>query len=493
MSSFGLRSTGLVVFGGRLVSALTGLLFNLMAARWLNPSGFGVWEVIITVLTFASYPIGTVAYWATRDVARGRMVGRTALATGALLSGAGLVVYFAFTFVTYSRIAASFTPFLLGALLVPLSYWSATANGIVNGYRPSVYGYSLVISEVAKISVAYFALYVFRLGIEGVIVGLLTAYFFQSVISTYLVRNTASEKFDPGEAKRWFRLSWLPAVSYLPTSLAVADTYIVAILHGTSVVGTYQVAFFVASIVTYASSLVFALYPLLLRGGDPRLPAVGLEFSMLFAIPMAAGCAVLAGPILLLFGPLYTPGALGLVILAVMFVFYNVSQLLDQTLMGTEKVDAGETPAFRKLVRSNLLFVPAVNITYGVVYLATLAVALTYAAASGYGSQGDVATWAAVQLAATIVFMLVKIRRAKKVARLTPGISVVYYLVGAGVMSGVLYLAAPVVAVQGLGTLFYGLRLLLLVLVGAVVYFGVVYALDSKFRELSGSLLKWTR
>ena len=492
-SKFGLRSTGLVVFSGRLVSAFTGLLFTVMAARWLDLSGFGTWEVIVTLVTFASYPVGTVAYWATRDVARGRMIGRTALASGALMSALGLLIYFGFSFVTYSRIAASVTPFLLGALLVPLSYWNAAASAVVTGYRPSVYGTSLIFSEVAKITVAYFALYMFHLGIDGVIVALLAAYLVQSVVSTFMVRNAASERFDLAEVRRWTRLSWLPALSYLAPSLAVADTYVVALLHGTSVVGAYQVAFIVASIVTYASGLIFSMYPLLLKGGDVRLPALSLEFSLLFAIPMAVGCAVLATPILFLFRPEYTIGALGLAILAVMFIFNNISLFLDQTLTGTERVDVGQTPTFRKLAGSNLLFVPLANIGYGVFYLVTLFLALSFASASGFSDSADVATWAVTQLAATLVFMLVKLRRARGVAVLRPGISVLYYLVGAGVMGTVAYLASPVIAVRSVSTLAYGGRLVVLVILGAAVYFGVVYLLDPKFRDMAAATARRLR
>jgi O-antigen/teichoic acid export membrane protein len=492
-SKFGLRSTGLVVFAGRLVSAFTGLLFTVMVARWLDLSGFGTWEVIVTLVTFASYPVGTVAYWATRDVARGRMVGRTALAAGSLMSGLGLLIYFGFSFFTYSRIAASATPFLLGALLVPLSYWNAAASAVVTGYRPTVYGTSLIFSELAKLVVAYEGLYVVHLGIDGVILALLTAYLVQSGVSTYMVRNATSERFDPSQVKRWTKLAWLPALSYLPASLAVADTYIVALLHGTTVVGAYQVAFIVASVVTYASGLVFSMYPLLLKGGDIRLPAVSLEFSMLFAIPMAVGCAVLASPILYLFGSKYTIGALGLAILAAMFIFNNLSLLLDQTLMGTEKVDAGQAPTFGKLAGSNLVFVPLVNIGYGAFYLVTLFIVVTYAAANGLGDTSVVALWAAMQLLATFVFMLVKLRRARGVAVLRPGVSVVYYFVGAAVMALVVYAAAPAIAVQSSSTLLYGVRLIALVLLGAVVYFAVVYALDSRFRDMAWSLLRRLR
>jgi len=489
-SSFGLRSTGLIVFSGRLFSAFTGLLFNAMAARWLGTSGFGTWEVIATIVTFSSYPVGMVAYWATRDVARGRLAGRTALVSSALLSTLGLVIYLGFALATSSKLAAAAAPFLLGALLVPLSYLNAAASAVVTGYRPSVYGTSLIVSEIAKIGVAYESLYVFHLGIQGVILGLLTAYLVQSITSTYMVRNATTERFDPVEVKRWAKLAWLPALSYLAADLAVADSYIVALIHGTAVVGTYQAAFTVASIVTYASGLVFSMYPLLLRGGDVRLPSMSLDFSLLFAIPMAAGCMVLAGPILLIFGEAYTAGAEGLGILAAMFVFNNISLLLDQTLTGTEKVDAGATPSFRKIAGSNLLFVPMVNIGYGAAYLITLSLAVSYASAAGFSDSLDVVIWASVELAATIAFMLIKVRRARGVASLLPSTSVAFYFLATAVMAGVLYIVSPVVAIQTLGTLAYGVRLLLLVLLGAAVYFGVLYALDSKFRGMARSILR---
>ena len=489
-SSYGLRSTGLIVFSGRLVSAFTGLLFTVMATRWLDPTGFGTWEVIVTLVTFSSYPVGMVAYWATRDVARGRLAGRTALITSALLSALGIATYLGFALDSYSKLAASVAPFLLGTLLVPLSYLNGAASAVVTGYRPSVYGTSLIVSELAKLGVAFEGLYVLHLGIDGVILALLTAYLVQSVTSTYMVRNAITERFDPFEVKRWFRLAWLPALTYLAADLAVADSYVVALVQGTAVVGTYQTAFIVASIVTYASGLVFSMYPLLLKGGDIRLPSISLDFSLLFAIPMAVGCIVLAGPILYVFGPKYTAGAQGLAILAVMFVFNNISLLLDQTLTGTEKVDAGATPSFGKIAPTNLMFVPMVNIAYGVGYLVTLFLAVSYAASAGYSYSTDVAIWATVQFAATFVFMLVKVRRARGVASLLPSMSVVTYLVAAAVMAGVEYLVSPLVAVQTLGTLSYGIRLLLLVILGAAVYFGVVYALDSKFRGMARSFLR---
>jgi len=482
--SFGLRSTGLLVFAARIVSAFTGLLFTIMAARWLTPAGVGTWEVIVTLVTFSAYPVGIVAFWATRDIARGHMVGRTAFVFGTLLSGAGLALYFGFSFFTYTRIAASVLPFLLGTFLVPLSYWSAVSNSIVQGFRPSAYGYSLVISEVTKLVVAYGALYVYRLGIEGVILALITSYFVQSAVGTYLVRLTAADRIEPSQVRRWTRLSWLPAISYMPTVIAVADTYVAALGFGPGIVGYYQVAFIVASVVGYSSSLAFSLYPLLLRGGNERLPAVSMEFALLFAVPMAGGCVALASPILYLFGSKYVVSSEGLAILATMFIFTVISGIVDQVLQGTEKADVGERPKFWALIRSNLLFVPVANVLFGVFYVSSLYVALSYASASGFSTSSTIELWAAVELVATVVFMLIKARRARRFGKLRPGRSVVYYLLGTVAMAVVVYLASGVFVQESAGTLAYGLRLLGVVVLGACVYFGIVYALDSKFRSL---------
>jgi O-antigen/teichoic acid export membrane protein len=488
-TNYGLRSTGLTVFAGRIVSAFTGLLFNLMVARWLSVQGFGTWEVIITLVTISSFPVGTVSYWATRDVARGKMIGRTAFLFGMVLSSIGLALYFGFSFVTYSRIAASLLPFLLGALLVPLSYWSGVANSIVQGHRPAAFGYSLVISEFAKLGVAYTALYVYRLGIEGVIVGLMAAYLVQSLVSTYLVRVTIAERFDPALTRRWSRLAWLPGISYLPTSVAVADTFLAAVAFGTTIVGYYQIAFIIASVVGYSSSLAFSLYPLLLKGGDQRLPAITIEFTLLFSVPMAAGSIVLAGPILFLFGAKYLPGALGLEILGVMFAIATVSGVVDQTLLGTERVDLDARPKFWDLLRSNLLYVPLVTILAGVLYLVALYASLWLTTSAGYSDSTVVAVWASMLLAMTVGLLMVKVRRARRFARLVPGVSVVYYLIAASLMALVVYAASGPLLNQGLGTVTYGIRLLALSLGGGAIYFGALFTIDRRFRELARSFL----
>ena len=487
----GVRSTGLVVFGGKVFSAFTGLLFLIMAARWLVPKQLGLWEVVIDLVAFSSYPIGIVAYWATRDIARGRLVGRTAFALSVVMSGLGLLMYFFFSFVTRSSLAASpLLPFLLGSLLVPLSYWSQVAQSIVAGYRPVVVGYSLVVSEPIKIAVAYEALYVYRLGIEGVILALLVSYLVTCLFSTYMVRGATREQLQRSVAKQWIKLSWLPVVSYLPPLFLTADTYIASLGFGTAVAGVYGPAFTVASIVGYSSTLALSLYPLLLRGGNERLPAISIEFSTLFGIPLAVGGVVLAAPILHVFGTKYMQGSLGLSILSVMFLFQAVSLTIDWTLLGTEKVDVGIEKGFMSLVRSNLLYVPLVNICAALTYLAGMFAALSFAFSNGMGLSVAVALWALVQLCVTVLFLIIKARRASRLATLFRGWKVAYYMASAIVMGFAVDMFSRVVLDSSASTIVYGIELFAVIALGAVVYFSILYAIDPEFRAMARRLLK---
>ena len=130
------------------------------------------------------------------------------------------------------------------------------------------------------------------------------------------------------------------------------------------------------------------------------------------------------------------------------------------------------------------------NTLYGAVYVSSLYVALSYAFANGFPTSSSVELWAGVQLVATVAFMLLKARRARKHAKLLPGISVAHFVLAAAVMAGVVYELSGEVVNRGLGTLTYGLQLLGLAAVGAAVYFGLVYAMDSRFRDMSRSLLR---
>ncbi len=490
----GLRSTGLTVFASNVFAGFTGLIFLIMAARWLTPSELGLWEVIIDVVAFASFPIGVVSYWATRDIARGRLSGKTAYAIAIAMSAFGLGVYFVTSVLTSSSLATSFVPFLLGALLVPLSYCNTVTTSIVMGYKPIVSGYQLIVSEPIKLVVAYFALYIFDMGIEGVIVGLLASYLVTFSLGAYMTRGASADQLQVTTASRWFRRSWIPIISSLPPLLLTLDTYIASLGFGTAIAGVYQPAFTVSGIVMDTYFLTYSLYPLLLRGGDRTLPAIIIELLLLFSIPMAVGGAVLAHPILYLFGTKYMAGALGLGILSFMFLFRAMSLTVDRTLLGMETVDVGEEKGFSLFLKSNLFYVAYINIVSAIAYLGGMYVALWYAFSRNLGPSDAVALWSTVQLGMTLVFLLVKARRAGRSASLVRrGSRVPYYIGASAVMAAALYPLSDALLVTGVGGLVYGLELIIVIILGAAVYFGVLYLVEPGFKAMAHAVLRLGR
>jgi O-antigen/teichoic acid export membrane protein len=411
------RRTGLVVFSARIGSIFTGLAFLLLMTRTLSTQQFGLWEVILDVVTFASYPSGLLVYWATRDIARGQMKGKTALGINFALSAVGIALYVVLSYFTAGRLQADWTTLLLAILLVPIGYWNQAANAIVSGYNPVVGGYAVISSEACKLLVALPALLVFHAGIDGVILALMAANLAQAATSTWLCSEALRLPFDLDTGKKWMTRSWLTSLTSIPYVVGIADTYVASLTRGgaagTMLVGYYQAAFAVATLAGYSLYLAVALYPLLLRGGgSEELPSITLDLSLLFGIPMAVGAAALAKPILFVLKPAYVEGSTALMILAFAALATAVGSLLDQTLSGRVTVDADDSARFKHYLHSDLFFVFLVNFGSTVTYIVSVFLIVLAGKGQGTNFAPTLDLWAVAQVVVYAAFMVIRIPRA---------------------------------------------------------------------------------
>jgi hypothetical protein len=474
-----------VVFGARIASIFTGLVFLVMMTRSLSAQQFGLYEVITDLVAFSAYPAGLVAFWATRDIARGKMFGKTAIALNVTLSAFGILLYLALSYFSASRIpSAGIVNLLFAVLLVPVSYLSQAANAVVAGHRPVVLGYAVIFSEASKLAVAYPLLIVFKVGIDGVILAVMVANLAQSVASVALAGDATSGQVNFEQGRRWLTHSWLPMLTTLPYMLGVADTFVASLAdRGTVLVAHYQAAFSVAALAGYSLYLASAMYPLLLKGGSDEVATMTLDLALAFGIPMAVGAAVLARPILhLLNSSLYLDASTALGILAMAALANTVTSFFDQVLLGKDRVDVDESAKFSDYLRSSILFVAQVNLGLVVVYLASVYLSVASGLAYGLSTATTIELWALAQLGIFIVGILVKARRIRKVGRLVVPPSIGYYVAGAGIMAVVVYLLEPFI-VYGGGTFFLAFELVLLGGAALVVYGGFVLTLDKTLRE----------
>jgi O-antigen/teichoic acid export membrane protein len=490
-SSVAPRRTGLVVFVARIFSVFTGFLFLIMVTRVLTPADFGLWEYILDIVVFASFPAGLITYWATRGAARGEMIGRTTQALCLLLSLVGFLLYVGFAFGTSSVVDAPVAPLLVAMILVPLTYWTLANQALVQGYNPAFSAYSLIVSEPAKLLVAYPLLYVLNLGINGVIISFAVSYFVQAAVSTYQLSAIRKDKVDLSKGKEWLKLYHVPSVWYLTQILTIADTFVASVgAGGTNITGFFQAGFQVATLVGYSQFLSIALYPLLLRRESDRITGKVLEFSLMFGVPMAAGAIALAPQILYLLKPVYTESSTILVLLSLAAVADLVSTVFDRALMGKENADLASVNKSGRIIRSDLMFVSASNFGGSAVYLCAV---FLIAEMMPKGSPDAPAVYATYWALAQLVFMAalvgVKLRRVRARMPLSFTRPMLWYVVSSAAMAATLYLVGGTAIPAGLGTIDSGLRLLGLVGLGGAVYFGVLYLLDADFRGTARAAL----
>jgi O-antigen/teichoic acid export membrane protein len=486
-----LRKTGLVVFAARIASVFTGLVFLVIMTRSLSEQQFGFYEVITDLVTFAAYPAGLIAFWATRDIARGKMFGKTAIAINLLLSALGVAIYFALSYFSASRIpSASLSTLFLAALLVPVAYMNWATNSVVAGHKPVVLGYAVIFSEVAKLAIAYPLLIVFKIGINGVILSVMAANLAQSIATALLAGDALSKPIDFEMGKKWLTHLWLPMLTTLPLFLNVADTYVASLAAGeTILVAHYQAAFSVAGLAGYSLYLASAMYPLLLKGGSDEVTSVTLDLTLAFGIPMAVGAAVLATPILRFLNPLYVDASAALAIMAIGALAITVSSVFDQTLLGKDKVDVDESATFGSYLRSSLVFVAKVNIALGAAYLAAVYITIVEGIQLGLSNATTLDIWALSQVGVFSFFVLVKLRRILSLGKLTIPRSVGFYIVGAAIMAGVIYFLEGFIVYKG-GTFFLAAEIVAVSGIGIAVYGVFVLAVDRPLRAVAGRMLR---
>ena len=463
-----------------------------MVTGWLRPERFGLWEVITDLVTFASFPAGLLGFWASREVARGKMVGRTLILLNFGFSALGLGIYWLFSLPIYHEFNSNLGPLLLALVLIPLAYWNQATVNVALGYRPAVVGYSLLTSEVAKLMVAYPALYIFRLELTGVILALIASYFVSSLVTTIMIREAIADRADLALGRRWLKDLWIPGLNQLPAQIAIADTFIASLAAGSTVVtGYYQAAFVLGSLVSYAGFLASALYPLLVRGGREDAPSVTLDLILMFALPMAVGMMVLAPTFLALLSPLYvsstTNVTLAVSILAGFGFVTALSLFADTTLMGVETADLDPNRTFRSYIRSSFVYVSLVNICYLTAILVGIFILVRIDGETL--SLGDtVELWAGLQLAIIVPAVFVKLRRARTRARIGVPKALPTYIVCSLMMAGVLYVLSWFGPPAGSDRTVLGEWSLLGVGLGSATYFGALLALDKAARALAISL-----
>ncbi|MFE9691457.1 oligosaccharide flippase family protein [Micromonospora sp. NPDC005806] len=321
-----------VSLGLRLLGMVVGMATNAVLARYLNPDGFGVFALALTLGTAAAQvaDMGTTITVSSR-IARERASAGRILTTGLVIRTSVALLATVVLLIAAARGLFGESSSVVGVVAVatPLSAASILTAGATARFRPEV---SSVLALIQGVLWLIAVVTIARTGGDVV----LLAWFFVAVVALQTgVGVVINRRLVPlgrpswAEAGRIFALSWPLAIS----SLAVMAYYrlgsvILFHLQGAAEVGYYSAAYKFLDVAQLGPAMLVA----------PLLPIVATSLSMdahrrnvIFSLATRTGVVIGAGTAVMLialaptlvaylygddFGPAVTP----LILLAVAFV-----------------------------------------------------------------------------------------------------------------------------------------------------------------------------
>ncbi|MEM2198339.1 MAG: oligosaccharide flippase family protein [Nitrososphaerota archaeon] len=337
--SIRVRLSGILMFVGNLVTLLTGLIFNILIARNLQPAALGAWFLIGSIIPYFQVLEKAIPYWAGREIPRGRQVGKTTLTFNILISLPITIVFILLSNTLASIANIQPRTILLASLFIPTYYAAAALTSITYSTAPHRLGLRTIIIDGVKIPLALILL---PLGLEGVMIAVIIG---NTVYITYLYKTSQDQlekRIDTAWLRQSLKKSWLPVHETLIGYLSAAtDSLIIGLLLTMVDLSQYGIALAIASVVGMGKSLTGAIYPKLLKAGTAtpdELKAL-FKFQHIFITPMVAGGIALAPQLITIFGAKYLPAATILPLLLLSPALGITSLTMRTVITGIEKAD----------------------------------------------------------------------------------------------------------------------------------------------------------
>ena len=398
-----------------LVSYLAGAVVAVITARWLGPSGKGIAALIgllaglvtrVAVLSLGEAAVVLVGKGAARREAAIGVV----LAFSAWSSLAGAAVFAGVAVALLSPDSGSVWAAIgLGALSIPLLVLTDVFSQLLL-LEKRVMGASVVFAVVSLVTLIATAILIIPLDLEvpgavaatavGGIAGVVTAVRGDLLVAPRLDRIVLRKALAYG----------IPAESGVLLTQAAArlDLVLVFALAGSADAGIYSVALTVGALANLApAAIAFAAFPRLARQPDvegsipvlARLGRMAVLSSILTALPIAAGAAVVIGP---LFGQEFEAAVVPAVILTAAGVAWGLQWTLTRAVAALGKpalLVSSFGTALVVMVGLDLVLIPSngldgAAVASGIGSLAGLAVCLRALRAHGLGFRELVPTGA---------------------------------------------------------------------------------------------------
>ena len=499
-SEIRLQYSGFVIFAAKMLSVITGLMFQFMVAWSTTEEQYGIWFNINDVLAYFTILMGVAPFWVMRFVARGKEGStKTGFVTNLAVSAISTVIYLAFIpfFLPMLGISGDFLPVYFIASLQIVELYSLTLfEGCLQATAPHSIGYGLLVQQFAKVALGYVLIVQMGQPLMGALVATIAAIVIQLFYYAQLLAGQFKQKLELGYVKQWVKGSIANIYNVIGGQLLAYVFIMLYEIGGAGARGRYGAAATITNVISYSSFLAFALYPKLLADKKREDITTSLKTVLMFAIPMTVVAVVMADSYITLLRSEYPDASIILVVSAVDILISVTSNLFSYVLFGMESVDQGEKISFRALVKSRLF------IAFSMPYInATIALPLTYFVLTTYALNQPLQAAFYVSIIILIVrcvSLIVLYALARKSTKIDiPWKSISKYVLAAAVMGAVLFLlphpAGLPATADTMEILFNIGQVLGITGIGAAVYLVIIMTIDKEARMLPKSMLQEVR
>ncbi len=460
--------TSILVFLSNLVGSALGFIATIYFARILGAEVLGYYAIILALVAWLKLA-GRLGFSSAvvKRISEGTEPSKYFTAGVVIIATFGIilsvvVVVFSDLINVYVGVQAS--GFVVLLLLVGL--FQAYIDAGLRGERLVHISGILSPVQITTRSVLQIALVLFGLQLAGLIYGYALSALLVGVIGVWFlsVRISWPDKDHFRSLFDFAKYSWLGGLRY--RAFNDVDIVVLGALVSSSLVGVYSVVWSIATFLTlFGNAVSKTLFPELSRAdaeqNDEHISSLvtdSLDFAGLFAIPGLFGGMILADRLLLIYGEEFTQGTEVLIFLILATLIYGYQSQLINVLRGIDRPDV----AFR----INALFI-ATNLTLNVALILWI----------GWVGAA-IATALTALLGLSVSYVLLR----QHIEFSIPFGEVSRQLAAALLMTGIVAGVRNIIETNNV-LQHNALIVVILVVLGAGVYFAVLLAISSKFRS----------
>jgi len=488
MSNIRVTYSGLISFLVSVLSVITGTVFVIMVTRKLTPDELGLWALITAVVGYVLIIQPIVSYWTTRQIARGEKVGKSSMFTGSFMSLAGIIAYLIISYTLSIEIDTSVL--ILGAILVPISFFQGTLSGIALGYKPHSTSFGSMAFEITKIPIGLVLVVFLQFGIVGALLTVILAGTIRIMILVVMLREQLIGVVKREIIKFWFKMSWIPMYAGAPWFILSLDVLIfISITNSLVGLAYWTIGITIATLISQSGSISQALYPKLIATGKKEYAEENFKRTLYFAIPVLAVSIILAKPLLHIINPIYIDGVVIVYFLTLKSFVAIFGNMSFDILRAFEKIDLDKTASFKQYMKSKLFFVPTITFFTAGAYITALIIFL-FVKESMMSEIELVSIWSLIFFLVLIpqsVFGLILIRKEHKIS--IPYKPVLKFIICTIIASIPVYLISKNMIIYDQSIWNFLPQIILIVLIGGIIYFSTTFLVDKSVRVLFYSVI----